>query len=466
MVSKIFSCGTGWSKARAIGLRQLLLLSAAVTLVEAQTTSTTGIGSPPPPPDTNGNEPDSDCDPGRVFLWYLISTCCVLLLGFGQLLHVCFFFPKMQARAPKWISVVWFVLSGLSIMAGWIQYLILEAKWQRRGEFDVECGTNLILAIIFFVVLPIISVSFAFCLPVLKQRMCVPDVFFACDSPGARLSWAVRWGDIDQVNQLLSAGANPNFAEGSEDFPLYQALDHPWRGVGAEPVIKSLLAHGANPSGIGKDSKPVLDTAASLSASKLFVKLLTDAGADVMSGYPLHEACAALDLPTIKLLVELGADVNRTRKNPRALMAPNQTPLEAVLESWVFYYTLMGADWCVKADANWCVRDLYSSSWSSEGSDSSSYRDRDRLFSRPNSFENAVWIVEFLLDAGAKPELEWTKKWVSTPRGTPQAVAKIREAKDQILELMDEDRKPRKKPKKTQRSKASRRDKQRRNKDG
>jgi ankyrin repeat protein len=128
---------------------------------------------------------------------------------------------------------------------------------------------------------------------------------------------AIINGHYDVAGLLLEKGANPNAADRTGRTPLYAAVDFHTMPASNRPapkeidnelgsleVVKSLLSKGANVNAQLKQQVPY--------RAKL------DRGQDTMlttGTTPFLRAAKAGDIPTMKLLLERGADVKLTTRN-------------------------------------------------------------------------------------------------------------------------------------------------------
>ena len=164
----------------------------------------------------------------------------------------------------------------------------------------------------------------------LKQKI---DINATQPDGTTALHWAAHWNDLDAVNLLLRAGANPKIANRYGATPLSEAAS-----AGNAPMIEALLKAGADPKALTTpDGETVLMTAAR-SGSADAVKILLDRGADVNAresykGQTALMWAAAEHHPAIvKLLLEHGADwkvrnFDRETKMPKLSAASSVTPI-------------------------------------------------------------------------------------------------------------------------------------------
>jgi len=147
------------------------------------------------------------------------------------------------------------------------------------------------------------------------------------------LMWAAHWNDLEAVNLLLRAGANPKIANRYGATPLSEAAS-----VGNAPMIEALLKAGADPKTLTTaDGETVLMTAARAGNADA-VKVLLDHGADVNAREKykgqtaLMWAAAERHPAVVKLLLEHGADwkvlsFDRETKMPKLSAASSVTPI-------------------------------------------------------------------------------------------------------------------------------------------
>src|SRR6185503_14835261 len=146
------------------------------------------------------------------------------------------------------------------------------------------------------------------------------------------LHWAAHWNDLESVNLLLRAGANPKIANRYGSTPLSQAAS-----VGNAQMIEALLNAGADPKTLTTpDGETVLMTAARAGNADA-VKILVDRGADVNAreNYKgqtaLMWAAAERHPDVVKELLAHGADwkvrsFDRETKLPKLSAASTVTP--------------------------------------------------------------------------------------------------------------------------------------------
>ena len=126
---------------------------------------------------------------------------------------------------------------------------------------------------------------------------------------GEALVTAARRGDRAAVDQLLSAGVNPNTAAPGDGSPLIQAAR-----TGRADMVRTLLARGADiDMAVSGDGNPLIAAAAAGRAD--MVRLLLDSGADIEASIAsdenaLIQASGGGHEEVVRLLLARGADVN------------------------------------------------------------------------------------------------------------------------------------------------------------
>jgi ankyrin repeat protein len=130
---------------------------------------------------------------------------------------------------------------------------------------------------------------------------------------------------LDILKALLEAGANPNVDDGEGRYPLLAARD--------PETVRLLLAHRANPEGMGKGTTPLLQAATGQSGNQgtEIAEVLLQGGANVNAtteqGWTaLHFAAAMGNQKLVELLLAHKADVNARNKE-------GITPLGVVKET-------------------------------------------------------------------------------------------------------------------------------------
>jgi ankyrin repeat protein len=127
------------------------------------------------------------------------------------------------------------------------------------------------------------------------------------------LHWAALSGQADLVQRLLQAGADPNTTNHAGATPLFY-------GASDVRTVAVLLDHGANPNSVSMAGNTPLMAAAAYEHSFPSVKRLVESGADVKTTRKdgtstLAIASQAGDLRTVEFLLKHGANVNPTVTN-------------------------------------------------------------------------------------------------------------------------------------------------------
>ena len=147
------------------------------------------------------------------------------------------------------------------------------------------------------------------------------------------LHWAAHWNDLETVNLLLHAGANPKIANRYGATPLSEAAS-----VGNAPMIEALLKAGADAKALTTaDGETVLMTAAR-AGNVDAVRILLEHAADVNAREKykgqtaLMWAAAERHPEVIKVLLAHGADwkvvsFDRETKMPKLSAASSVSPI-------------------------------------------------------------------------------------------------------------------------------------------
>ncbi len=137
------------------------------------------------------------------------------------------------------------------------------------------------------------------------------------------LHWAVEADDLEMVELLLHAGANPKAQDRYGFTPLYFACSN-----GNAPVIRKLLEAGADPNAGDAQKETALMTAARTGSVESLKALLQNGAAvnakDAATGQTaLMWAVRSNHAAEVQLLVEYGAEVNaRTRVGKAPAVRP------------------------------------------------------------------------------------------------------------------------------------------------
>lgn len=146
-------------------------------------------------------------------------------------------------------------------------------------------------------------------------------------SPAVRsLSDAIKIKSLEEVENMIKAGYNPNAHNADGITPLHEAVME-----NQAEIVKYLLAHGANPNIPDRDNEAALHHAA-VRGNVNLVKVLSDAGAQLeaqaaeLKQTPLFYA-ATVD--AVKALIKAGSNVNardKTGKTPLFYIADKFAP--------------------------------------------------------------------------------------------------------------------------------------------
>lgn len=114
--------------------------------------------------------------------------------------------------------------------------------------------------------------------------------------------------ELEAVESVLSAGADPNGLNGSEETPLQTALNQ----RSDASLVKALLAAGADGNAVDSNQTTPLTRSIELKSDLQVVAALLEAGADPNESGLLHRVVSTRGCPQlVQLLLSHGADVNR-----------------------------------------------------------------------------------------------------------------------------------------------------------
>lgn len=130
---------------------------------------------------------------------------------------------------------------------------------------------------------------------------------------------AALFGTADEMGALLKGGLDPNSEVGQGTTLLMLAAGDPVHGAGK---VRLLLDAGADPAARAASGVDALTVAASYRGTRDVIEMLLDAGAPEGPGEEERVANTALglasmtgDLDNVRLLLERGADPNRSARN-------------------------------------------------------------------------------------------------------------------------------------------------------
>jgi ankyrin repeat protein len=143
----------------------------------------------------------------------------------------------------------------------------------------------------------------------LKATAASPQLVNARGPEGSTpFMYAVLYGDVSMLEELLKRGANPNLKNEAGATALM------WAATNLEKT-RVMLAHGAEVNTISDDVRTPLMIAASIPTGRPIVKLLLEHGANVnptrhpdTESSPLVQAALAADPEMMQLLIDRGAD--------------------------------------------------------------------------------------------------------------------------------------------------------------
>ena len=147
------------------------------------------------------------------------------------------------------------------------------------------------------------------------------------------LHWATHWNDVEAVQILLKAGANPSTTNRFGASPLSEAAIS-----GHAPLVKALLDAGADAKTLSTPDGETVLMSAARSGNVDAVRMLLDRGADV-NGREKYKGQTALmwaaserHAPIVKLLLDRGADwrvrsFDRETRPPKLSAASSISPI-------------------------------------------------------------------------------------------------------------------------------------------
>jgi ankyrin len=147
------------------------------------------------------------------------------------------------------------------------------------------------------------------------------------------LHWAAHWNDVEAVQILLKAGANPSTTNRFGASPLSEAAIS-----GHAPLVKALLDAGADAKTLSTPDGETVLMSAARSGNVDAVRMLLDRGADVNAREKykgqtaLMWAASERHAPIVKLLIERGADwkvrsFDRETRPPKLSAASSISPI-------------------------------------------------------------------------------------------------------------------------------------------
>ena len=167
------------------------------------------------------------------------------------------------------------------------------------------------------------------CIDLLLQRGM--DVNFSGYHYGTALQAASRVGNVEMVERLLGSGAEINILQGVHGTPLRAAVIQ-----GHEGLVRTLINQGADVNLRYEDESDSVLHLALRSRNNAIFKLLLEAGADmnIMSRYKQHVlilACEHGDTTSVELLLASGVDVSvsGTKLDYYQIPYEEATPLHA-----------------------------------------------------------------------------------------------------------------------------------------
>jgi len=179
----------------------------------------------------------------------------------------------------------------------------------------------------------------------------------AIDSDGITALW-YSVPDYDKINLLLQHGADPRLHSKEGYTVLAKLANYP----GTSNIFRLLMAHGANPRNSEPDNTLLYNAASSgdtALASMLLKNGLNINDTVALGDYPINSALNFRCFAMVKMLVDRGADVNRTPMHFPLDLINGITPLMFAAvsnDSLSFFYLLdHGADPGAKSKRGYTV---------------------------------------------------------------------------------------------------------------
>ena len=142
---------------------------------------------------------------------------------------------------------------------------------------------------------------------------------------------AARYGHLPVVLRMVEAGAHVNLQNYLQETPLHTAAEH-----GQSEIVSYLLEAGANVEGINPDATPLTEHE-QLERGRVrghFYDDAEDDGKRYGAGSPLNRAAGNKHIETVKLLMKHGADVSHVQPDARATLQQIYPEAGGVKESF------------------------------------------------------------------------------------------------------------------------------------